>query len=260
MEDDAYAAIAGLYDLAYGDYSDDITFYENLSRAFDGPALELGVGTGRVAIPLAQAGRDVVGIDASPEMLARAEANRKAADLPPERLELVRADMTAFTLRRQFDFIFVAADTFQHLLTTGEQQACLRCVADHLRPGGLFVMSVRSPASVEWAEGGLPAPLLLDWTRRDPATGDLIMKLVAAEPDAARMTRRLTYIYDRIRAGNVIRTLFETELRYSTQAEIELLLQDARLRVTHVYGDYDLSPVGHGADNLIFVARSEKQA
>ena len=81
MPDDPYAAMADLYDLAYGDYVEDIDFYENLARATDGPVLELGVGTGRVAIPLAQAGHDVVGVDQSASMLVRARENLAAVRL-----------------------------------------------------------------------------------------------------------------------------------------------------------------------------------
>jgi hypothetical protein len=83
------------------------------------------------------------------------------------------------------------------------------------------------------------------------------MKFIASEADPARMTRRLTYVYDRIHDGSVSRSVFETELRYSTQAELQALLQEAGLRVTHVYGDYDLSPVGADTENLVFVARKE---
>jgi SAM-dependent methyltransferase len=254
--EDPYAPIAGLYDLSYGDYTDDIDFYENLAQAVEGAVLELGVGTGRVALPLAEAGHEVVGLDASATMLAQARQKLAAAKLPKgASLELVEGDMTAFELGRRFGMAFVAADTFQHLLTTDQQLACLECVAKHLEPGGIFAMSVRSPASVAWDDAGLPSPLLLDWTKIDPSTGDPVMKLVAGEADPARMVRRQTYIYDRVHAGAVTRQVFVAELRYSTEAELRLLLQQVGLRVTHVYGDYDLTPVGLG-DNLIFVARA----
>ena len=257
MPEDPYSSIADLYDLAYGDFLDDVAFYENLARAVEGPVLELGVGSGRVAIPLAQAGLEVVGIDVSPSMLDRARRHLARARLKKGSLALVEADMTGFDLGRRFGLAFVAADTFQHLLTTEAQTACLACVSRHLAPGGLFALSVRSPASTSWEEGDGWAPLLLHWTRADAETGDLVMKLCADQPDAARMTRRLTYVYDRVAPdGSVRRSVFETELRYSTQAELTLLLQQAGLRVTHVYGDYDLSPVGLG-DNLILVARAE---
>lgn len=256
MPDDPYAPIADIYDFSYGDFTDDVDFYENLARAVGGPVLELGVGSGRVAIPLAESAYEVVGIDASASMLERARQRLAGTRLGKGRLDLVAADMTAFALDRRFGLVFVAADTFQHLLTTKEQAACVSCVARHLAPGGVFAMSARSPSSVSWEEGDGWAPLLLHWTRTDPATGDLVMKLCAEQPDPARMVRKLTYVYDRVHEGSVRRSVFVTELRYSTEDEIRLLLQQCGLHVTHVYGDYDLSPVGLG-DNLIFVARAE---
>jgi SAM-dependent methyltransferase len=259
MPEDPYAPIADLYDFSYGDYLEDIDFYENLARAVDGPVLELGVGSGRVAIPLARAGFQVTGIDTSPSMLDQARRRLDAAPRLPRNasLELIEADMTSLDLDRRFALAFVAACTFQHLLTTESQQACLRCVARHLQPGGIFAMSVRSPSTVSWENDGVPVPLLLDWTRLDSATGDTVMKFVAEQPEPATMVRRLTYVYDRVTpAGQVRRHVFITALRHSTEPELRLLLQQVGLRVTHVYGDYDLSPVGEG-DNLIFVARAE---
>ena len=117
-------------------------------------------------------------------------------------------------------------------------------------------MSLRSPATVSWEEADW-APMLMHWSRLDESTGDTVMKFCVEQPDPARMVRHLTYIYDRVRpSGEVNRSVFSTELRYSTEAEVRLLLQQCGLRVTHVYGDYDLAPVGAG-DNLVFVARAE---
>lgn len=253
---DPYASIADVYDLSYGDFLDDVDFYDNLVQVTGGAVLELGVGSGRVAIPLAEAGYDVVGLDESPAMLAVASRRLENAKLRRGKLQLIEGDMRRFDLGRKFGLVFVAADTFQHLQTTAEQRECVACVVRHLEPSGIFALSIRSPATVSWDEAGVPAPLLLDWTKTDPETGDLVMKFISAEADPARMVRKMTYFYDRLRDGAVHRSVFTTELRYSTQAEIELLLQQQGLRVTHVYGDYDLSPVGQG-DDLIFVARAE---
>jgi SAM-dependent methyltransferase len=253
---DPYAEIADLYDLSYADFDEDVPFYEGLARACDGPVLELGVGSGRVAVPLAQAGYRVVGVDTSRPMLAKARLHAAAANIAADRLELLEGDMTRLALDERFGLVFIAADTFQHLLTAAAQRACLEAAARHLLPDGLLALSVRSPASVSWEDAGYATPLLHDWTRRDPATGDLISRFVSAHADPARMCREMTYFYDRIHDGVVRRTLFQTTLRYSTQAELEALLQLAGLRVTHVYGDYDLSPVGAATDNLIFVAKA----
>jgi hypothetical protein len=189
-------------------------------------------------------------------MLSRARDKLGRKKLRRGSLQLVQGDMTKFDLGRRFGLIIVAANTFQHLLTTRDQQACIGCVVQHLLPDGIFALSVRSPASVSWEDADGWAPLLLHWTRTDPATGDVIMKFCAEQPEPARMLRRLTYIYDRVHEGEVRRSVFPIELRYSSQAEIELLLQLEGLHVTHVYGDYDLSPVGLG-DNFVFVARAE---
>jgi SAM-dependent methyltransferase len=255
MVSDPYAGFAELYDFAYWDFIDDIDFYENLARIHDAPVLELGVGTGRLAVRLAAAGFRVVGLDSSAPMLERARENMRAASVSEKRLELVQAAMTDFDLVERFGLVVVAANTFQHLLTTSEQRACLERAARHLVPGGVFAMSIRSPASVSWEVADGWAPALMHWTRTDPESGDLVMKFCVEQPEPERMVRRLTYFYDTLHDGAVHRDVFVAELRYSTQAEIELLLQQQKLRVTHVYGDYDLSAVGFG-DNLIFVARS----
>jgi SAM-dependent methyltransferase len=252
---DPYASIADIYDFSYSEFTEDIDFYDNLAQSVDGPVLELGAGSGRVAIPLARRGYDVVGIDTSVSMLERARRGLAEAKLVDGSLELVEADMRDFDLGRRFGFAFVAANTFQHLLTTKEQQACLNCVVRHLQPGGIFALSVRSPATVSW-DNEVWAPLLLDWTRIDPATGDVIMKFAAEHTDQASMVRRVTYVYDRIHDGDVKRSVFVAELRHSTEAELRLLLQQVGMRVTHVYGDYDLTPVGIG-ENIIIVARAE---
>ena len=190
-------------------------------------------------------------------MLAQARANLAAAKLPRGgSLELVTGDMTDFDLKRKFGLIFVAANTLQHLLTTIDQRDCFERVKQHLIPGGVFAFSVRSPMSVDWDDQA-QTPLLFEWARTDPASGETVMKMVAGHAETARQVRRWTYIYDRVSpAGEVRRAVFITELRYSSQAELTLLLQECGLRVTHVYGDYDLSPVGQG-DNLVFVARAE---
>jgi SAM-dependent methyltransferase len=256
---DPYAPIADIYDFSYEDFTEDADFYQNLAESVDGPLLELGVGSGRVAIPLAEAGYEVVGLDNSPSMLEQARARLKKVRKLKGSVELIEGDMTSFDLGRQFGLVYVAANTFQHLLTTEAQLACLERARAHLAPDGLFAFSVRSPASVPW-EPAEWAPLQLNWTRQDPESGDLIMKMAAEQPDPGRMVRRITYVYDRVSPdGAVKRQVFTTELRHATEAELTLLLQQAGLRVTHVYGDYDLSPAGFG-DDLIFVARLEEPA
>ncbi|UXN58757.1 class I SAM-dependent methyltransferase [Phyllobacterium zundukense] len=114
-------------------------------RRFGDPVLEIGTGTGRISVPLAIAGNEVVGLDISPAMLERAAA--KLADGPEvgARLQLVEGDMTNFDLNRQFPLIVNTARSFQHLLTPSQQREALQCAHRHLKPGGHLVLDLFDP-------------------------------------------------------------------------------------------------------------------
>jgi SAM-dependent methyltransferase len=114
--------------------ADDVAFYERLSREVGGPILELGCGTGRIALPLANAGSHVPGVDRSEAMLT--VARRKLTALPApaqERLTLVNQHMSALNLDRGFGFVFVPFRSFQHLLTIDLQK---KVVGSHAPPSG----------------------------------------------------------------------------------------------------------------------------
>ncbi|GAA2908431.1 hypothetical protein Acy02nite_91430 [Actinoplanes cyaneus] len=115
------------------------------SLADGGPVLELGIGTGRIALPLAQRGIPVSGIDASEQMLAVLQQRR--GDLP---VDVWVADMADFRTSAPFPYplIYVAASTFLLLGTADRQTACLRAVAAALAPGGRFVIEAALPHTV----------------------------------------------------------------------------------------------------------------
>ena len=124
----------------------DVAFYERLARASGGPVLELACGTGRVALPLAEAGLDVTGIDSAEAMLAIAQRKADAAAAPVrDRLTLVKGDMTALNLGRQFGLVFVAFRSFQLLLTVERQRQALQVVRHHLQPDGRLVLHLFDP-------------------------------------------------------------------------------------------------------------------
>jgi len=254
MTIDPYAdgELAALYDLFYAEYDDDVAMYENFARRGDTPSLELGIGTGRVALRLARAGLNVVGLDGSPHMLARM---RNALDAEPavaRRVRAIEADVRDFALKERFDLVFCAANTFQHLLTSDDQIAALRCVAAHLTPGGLYVMKLQSPSSVDW--GAEDGALRLAEPRIDPATGETVMRFDARRANAATMCVHNTRIYDRVGAeGAVHRRVHEYTLKYTTVDELRLVLNASGLRLLHLYGHHDLSPFTEDSDSMIVV-------
>ncbi|HZP58385.1 MAG TPA: class I SAM-dependent methyltransferase [Dehalococcoidia bacterium] len=257
MPEEVYASdeLAELYDFAWGGGTDDLPMYEQFARRGELPSLELGVGTGRVALHLARQGLDVVGIDDALPMLARAEAA-----LDPEtarHARFVEADMRAFDLGgEKFDLVYCAGNTFQHLLDAEAQLGCLRSVARHLARGGLYVMQLRTPRAIDW--GAERTPLYLRWVRDIPGSGDRLMRFDSTTAAAAAQTATTVHCFDRVSPdGSVRRRVVQYTLRYTALSELKLLARAAGLAVTAVYGDADLSPYSDDSDTMVVVAQLE---
>ena len=251
--DDHDALLAELFDLDWGGFAGDLLFYESLARRCDGPLLELGCGTGRVALPLARAGYDVTGIDLSEAALrlARCKAGPELAN----RLHLERADMRDFQLGRRYELIFAGFGAFHHLLTPDDQLACLRCAERHLTRGGLFVCDLRPLLAADWEEGAA-VPLLHDWTRPLPGTNQTVMKFRSIAVERATQLQRETHLYDVVSPDGTLHRLTTTvDLRFSTRYEMEGLLRAAGLELDQLYGDFDLSPYDDASEYMITVAR-----
>lgn len=254
MTDDPFDVIADYYDLDVAGYEEDVCMYENLGRRHDLPVLELGVGTGRVAIPLARAGLRVVGIDGSEAMLC--VAGRKLAGLRPKpasNLRLLKEDMTDFDLSEGFGLVFCALGGFMHLRSQEDQVRALECARRHLASDGLLVVDLPAFEPQAWEPGA--QPLTLVWTRRDAERDVLVSKFLACEADPARQVQHVTHIYEEWGPeGSLRRRLVTFELRFVHRHEMELLLGRAGLQVRDLYGAYDLSPYDPRAPRMIFVA------
>ena len=250
---DPYDILARFYDLETAEFDADIDLYRAFATRANGPILELGVGTGRVALALAAERHDVTGIDASEAMLSIA---RRRAGEQSLAVALQQMDMRDFALDRQFDLIFCALGSFRHLLDTEDQIAALTCARRHLSRNGLLVLHVPAWHALSWDTG--PAPLLFDWTREDPDTGSKVTKFNVLRADPARQLQFLTSIFDvQDSLGFVQRTSIEVPLYTFTRSEMELLMERAGLRVTHWYGSFELEVYGPDSQEMIAVAEIE---
>src|SRR5215468_4763355 len=228
----------------------DVDFYVDLCQQ-TGEALELGCGTGRVLIAAAQAGCAMTGLDKSKHMLARCWAKIDALPSGTRgRITLVEADMTDFQLSRTFKLAIVPFRPIQHLTTVNEQLSFLRCVHDHLQPGGRLVFDAFNPNLALLAAAINPDEI--------EDTPELSL------PDGHRLRRAFRVLQKRYNEQcndcELIYYLNERPIvqsfpmRYFFRFELEHLLARSGFEVTALYGGFDRSPFEDNSPEMIFAA------
>ena len=253
----AQPEIAELYDQIpiYKDRRD-VTFYVDLCRTAPGEVLELGCGTGRLLIPAAESGCTITGLDESGYMLDRCRAKLKTyAPEVQQRVTLVEADMTKFSLGRTFALATVPFRPIQHLMTVEEQLGLLGCVHRHLIHGGKLVFDVfhpdlarlASPASPEEIED-TPEVVLADG-RRLRRTYRLTGKQRSRQTNDVEL---IYYVQDP--AGHTTRIVQAFPMRYYFRFELEHLLARAGFEVQDLFGSFDRSPFTDSSLEMIVVA------
>lgn len=208
--------IADIYDVLYPPDPDTEDAAELLATlAGSGRALELGIGTGRLALPLLARGVDVHGIDASEAMAAKLRAKPGG-----DRIPITIGDFTVVPVDGTFELVFVAFNTFFVLMTQDAQVRCFRAVAEHLSPEGALVIEAFVPDPARFDRGQRTATTLL--------SGDWII-LESAVHDA--VAQRIRFVHTFISARET--RLYPLELRYAWPSELDLMAQLAGLRLEH---------------------------
>ena len=248
-ERDAYDMMARYYDATYATLrsAQDIDFYRELAVASRGPVLELGVGTGRVLLPIAAKGIPVTGLDRSPRMLQVL----RAKPIPPT-LRLLCAPMQDFDLGAdRFTLIYAAFRGFQHLLEVEDQLRCLACVRRHLAPGGVFAFDVFAPIFASLAQGGRPE---VDDARFE-LEGESVVRYVRTAVDVVAQRLDVAVRYERSRAGEIVSNeSTPLAMRYFFRYELEHLLARAGFS-SEFYGGFDRRPFDHVSGETVVVAR-----
>jgi SAM-dependent methyltransferase len=251
--------LARYYDLEYRDYRDDLDFYVQLAEwtgpAHDEVVLELGCGTGRVAVALAEAGFNVTAVDVSLGMLEVCERNAEKRGVR-ERIMPVRLDMRELygLPSERYGMALCALNTFSYLPSTTDQVRVLQGVRTWLGPDGLLVLDLTPP----WPEYLVPrdGEVIHQGSFRDGATGSVLHKFVSGTLDYPAQTHHVTMLYDLELADGTLTRLSETAaFRWTGRFEMELLLRQAGFSLDHLYGDYELSDFGEGSPRMLFVAR-----
>jgi SAM-dependent methyltransferase len=250
-------ALARLYDLDLLDDPGDLDLWLALAVKAGGPILELMCGTGRVAVPLAEAGFAITAVDLDPAMLRRAARRAAAAGADVERrLDLVLGDVAGLELpgAGTYRLAFVALNSILLLRSRDGQQAAWAALAGHLAPGGLAAVDAWLPDATDLAR--YDGRLLLEYLRQDPERGTWVTKMAAAQHDGATGTVALTTLFDEGEAGQPpVRWFRRDVVRLTSADEQRALAESAGLQVEITAGGYDLEPLGPHGDRLVLLAR-----
>ena len=214
------------HEVECGSYAADLPLWEELAVAGGGPILELGCGTGRVALHLARRGHDVLGLDTDPALVAALNSRAREAGLPGRALA---ADATSFELEERFPLVIAPMQLVQLLRGARARRAMLARVAAHLEPGGILAATVVAPGQLPEsgtaAAGNGPAPL--------PDVRELDGWLFSSLPLAVRRDGERLSI-ERLRqavspAGELSEEVDITELAPLSPAQLEAEARDTGL-------------------------------
>jgi SAM-dependent methyltransferase len=248
-----------LYDIVTPEtFHGDVAWYRRKARECGGPVLELGAGTGRIALALASDGVSVHALDADPGMLAA--LRRKVAAQPNEvqsRIVIVDADMRSFQLRERFALIIAPFRVLLHNLTEDDQLACFRRVREHMRPGGHFAFNVFHPALEYMAQHSGPLAGVWRWVGTfEGRDGAWVVRSEANRYDTVRRRVHSQHRYEEYGSDGTLRRTFlhRLELSYLYPSDISRLLETAGFGSVQIWGGFDGRPFERDTDELVVEA------
>ena len=235
---------------------DDLTWLRQLCAEYGGPVLEVCIGTGRVAIPLAYDGLKVTGIDLSDAMLDR--CGEKLDVTPPEvkkRVTLVKGDMRRFDLKKKFRTVFIPFNSFLAMETRKDQVACLNRVREHLQANkGRFILDVFNPRLDMLARD--PKQKSLEHLFTEEGTGIVQELMTTINYNDATQVSHITCFRTRTHPdGTMKRDIQELRMRMIFPDELLLLLEHCGFKVLHRWGSYERENFGPGMGKQLIVAK-----
>jgi SAM-dependent methyltransferase len=239
-----------IYDLENQDFEPDGPFLLGFAKRLKGPVLEVGCGTGRITIPLAQNKIDITGLDLVPAMIQ--QAIRKSGDL---KIHWVIADIRYFQLEQTFRLIFETGSVFQHLLTRLDQESYLARVRGHLEDDGRFILGLM-----------FPHPELLtseesekDWFQYEDHHGHTIRVSGTEIYDPIQQVKLETAYRRWIdESGEEILKVAPLALRYTFPKEIETLLYYNGFEIVQQYGDWERNQLTNKSRMIISICKKRK--
>jgi SAM-dependent methyltransferase len=239
----------------------DKDYYLRSAAASTGRILELGCGTGRILIPIAESGYAITGLDISEHMLSKCRQKMKSLSRQSEEnVQLIKADMTCFKLDDLFHLAIIPFHAFQHLISIDDQVSCLSTLNRHLKMKARLIFDIfnvdfkiiNNPRFYDEIED-LPEYKLQDG-RRLRRTGRIANFHAVEQYNDVELIYYLTDVN-----GTTERIVHAFPFRYFFRYEIEHLLARCGFKIIDLLGDFDESPFTHDSPEMIFVAEKCKE-
>ena len=248
-----------LYDIVTpASFRGDAEWYRAKARESRGPVLELGAGTGRITLQIAQDGIAVHALDADLAMLD--VLRRKLATRPPdvrERVVVIPGDMRTFILPERFPLVIAPFRALLHNLTEEDQLACLKQIREHLAPGGRFAFNVFHPSLEYMAQHAGAMAAIWRWAGTFPRPdGGCVVRSDANRYDTVKQHVHSLHRYDEYgRDGTLMQTsLQRLQLAYLYPPDLRRLLNAAGFRSIQINGSFDGRPFENDTDELVIEA------
>jgi SAM-dependent methyltransferase len=257
----AYDCIADIYDedMGLNNPGQDIEFYMRLAARMQGPILELGCGTGRITLPLMEAGHRVIGLDGSLPMLRQLKKKAEMGYSAGMRrnLQFVCADMRRFSLREKFPLILCPFSGFTYLLERDDQTAALCAIRDHLASGGHFALDLFNHR--QEFNSTSDRHIFHDYCR-ERRDGTFLQRTKTIRKNIAQQTNEVSRRYSFLGKDGTELSSFTTveKIRHFGQPELKLLLEEHAFAVIEEYGGFRGEAYCKNGEVMVFVCTTRR--
>jgi SAM-dependent methyltransferase len=254
MRDDyvSFYSDARRYDLVLGAYASGnfLDFYQRQIARHGEPVLELACGSGRLTIPLAEAGVNITGLDISEDMLdlAKLKASKRGVSI-----RFIQGDIRNFDLGEKFKFIFIPAQSLSHLYKREEIEDCFSCVRRHLAEDGRFLIELFNSSVKLLARNSDRRYSVGEY--EDPNGGGRVLVTEELRYDAATQVNHIRWFFQN--EGSDEEEILSFEMRQFFPQEIDALLWYNGFLIEHKYGSYDEEEFSSDALKQLIVCRAK---
>lgn len=251
-----YEIVARYYDAEVGEKVDDLLMYSRLAEEYGAPIFDVGCGTGRVLLHLAQEGYAVHGIDDSRQMLDRLDNRLKALPHLANFVTYTQGDVTDFQSNEKYKMVLLTYNALMHFHTQEVQVQLLERLHAILDHDGVLVLDLPNAGEIFATQDS--DALIFDRTFIEPESGHMVMVQSVSYLDRVTQLLQVQWIYDEISEDGTVKRLFAPHLlRYFFYPEVKLLLERCGFVIGGVYGGTDEEPFEDGCERMVIYAHPQ---